>query len=131
LADHLVIGRFCTAVLILSLVGGLHATGTGQGPGDAHFGGSSEGPIAPDRETFAPIGRPIQNLQGQRLGQVEGLLVTPDGRISAVVMATGGLLGLARDRYAIPWARVHWQYDGEYLSLDVGRKEIASEFDSL
>ena len=129
MADRFAVGRFSAAIQIPSLVGGLPdatresppqisyetpATGTVQGPDDAHFGGSSEGPLTPDRETFAPIGRPIQNLQRQRLGQVEGLLVTPDGRISAVLMATGGLLGLARDRYTIPWARVLWQHHGEY-----------------
>lgn len=134
------------AVLLSSLLTGFSIAGGGSPTGkpfETHLADNgptpagtaparlSDGEPFANRETFAPIGRPIQNLQGQRLGLVEGLLVTPDGQVSAVVMATGGLLSVVRDHYAIPWTRVHWQYDGEYLSLDVGRNEIESEFSSF
>ena len=100
-------------------------------PGSMAPAGLNEGETFPNQGVFAPIGRPIQNLQGQRLGLVEGVLLTPDGQVSAVVMATGGLLRVTRDHYAIPWTRVHWQYDGEYLSLDVERQQLGSEFSSF
>lgn len=137
---------FNSAVLLSSLVAGLSVAGGGSPTGnpfetDLADSGSKPGSMAPaasdegdpltNRGVFAPIGRPIQNLQGQRLGLVEGVLLTPDGQVSAVVMATGGLLSVTSDHYAIPWTRVHWQYDGEYLSLDVGRQQIGSEFSSF
>lgn len=135
-----------SAVLLSSLVTGPSVAGGGSPtgnplethladsrskPGSMAPAGLNEGEPLPNQGVFAPIGRPIQNLQGQRLGLVEGVLLTPDGQVSAVVMATGGLLSVTRDHYAIPWTRVHWQYDGEYLSLDVGRQQIGSEFSSF
>jgi hypothetical protein len=134
------------AVFLSSLCSG-HAVAAGgpsiSSPSEFHFAANRAQPgdtpaphlrvgnAVSQAEAFAPVGRPVQNLQGQHLGEVEGVLVTPDGQVSAVVMATGSLLSLTRDHYAIPWTRVHWQYDGEYLSLDVERTQLTSEFSSF
>lgn len=82
-------------------------------------------------QSVSIVGRPVQNLQGQLLGQVDGVLVSVDGRVQAVVLATGGLLGWGQDRYEVPWARVHWQHDGDYLTLDVGSEQVKAEFSAF
>ncbi len=93
--------------------------------------GDSPTADAESTERLAIVGRPVQNLQGQLLGEVDGVLVSADGRVQSVVLAMGGLMGWGQDRYEVPWARVHWQRDGDYLTLDVGPQEVKAEFSAF
>ncbi|MCW5714208.1 MAG: PRC-barrel domain-containing protein [Bauldia sp.] len=47
------------------------------------------------------IGRPVQNLAGETLGNITDLLQTRDGTISAVIVGVGGFLGIGVKNVAI------------------------------
>jgi sporulation protein YlmC with PRC-barrel domain len=48
------------------------------------------------------IGAAVYNDQNQRIGKIEDMIVSPDGKISAAVIDVGGFLGIGRHRVAIP-----------------------------
>jgi sporulation protein YlmC with PRC-barrel domain len=48
------------------------------------------------------IGAAVYNDQNQRIGKIEDMIVSPDGKISAAVIDVGGFLGIGKHRVAIP-----------------------------
>jgi len=48
------------------------------------------------------IGATVYNDANERIGKIEDMIVTPDGKISAAVIDVGGFLGLGKHRVAIP-----------------------------
>jgi hypothetical protein len=50
------------------------------------------------------VGATVKNPQGEELGEIQELLIDPQsGRISAAVLAFGGVLGMGAKRVAIAW----------------------------
>ncbi len=48
-------------------------------------------------------GQQIQNEQGQQVGTIEEVLISPNGEIEAVVVEKGGFLGMGGEQKRIPW----------------------------
>jgi sporulation protein YlmC with PRC-barrel domain len=48
------------------------------------------------------IGREVKNDQGQKLGKIEDLIVSPDGKVTMAVLEVGGFLEIGERRVAIP-----------------------------
>jgi sporulation protein YlmC with PRC-barrel domain len=77
-------------------------------------------------------GCPVVNPQGEALGEVTAVLLDlRRGRIAAVVMASGGLLGLGQRRFAVPWPALALDGSRNALVLDAQREAFdhAPEFD--
>jgi len=52
------------------------------------------------------LGRTVVNQQGEFLGEVEDLVIDPNGRIVGVVMTRGGFFGFGAHKVAIRWSQV-------------------------
>jgi len=48
------------------------------------------------------LGASVYNDQNQRIGKIEDMIVSPDGKVSAAVIEVGGFLGIGSHRVAIP-----------------------------
>jgi sporulation protein YlmC with PRC-barrel domain len=48
------------------------------------------------------VGANVYNDKNQRIGKIEDMLVSPDGKLSVAVIDVGGFLGLGKHRVAIP-----------------------------
>jgi sporulation protein YlmC with PRC-barrel domain len=48
------------------------------------------------------IGQRVDNMQGENIGDINDLVVGPDGQIRAVVIGVGGFLGLGEREVAVP-----------------------------
>ena len=48
------------------------------------------------------IGASVYNDQDQRIGKIEDMIVSPDGKISVAVIDVGGFLGIGKHRVAVP-----------------------------
>jgi len=88
-------------------------------------GGNSDTPAS---EAKSLIGHPVVSDRGEHLGEVDTLLVTPDGQVASVVLGTGGLMGFGKDRYEIPWTQIQWRQGGQYLAVDTDKKNVPSAF---
>lgn len=73
------------------------------------------------------IGTPVKNLQEEKLGKVENVLLDiSSGRILALIVSSGGFLGMADELSAIPPTAVRYTADMESLQLDAS-KELLSK----
>jgi sporulation protein YlmC with PRC-barrel domain len=81
--------------------------------------GSAAQPMSLQR-TSELIGKELKNAQGENLGTIHDIVLTPDFRqVSYVALSSGGVLGMGSKLYAIPWSAIHVAADGTVTaSLD-------------
>ena len=48
------------------------------------------------------IGASVRNDKDERIGKIEDMIVSPDGKVSVAVIEVGGFLGVGKHRVAIP-----------------------------
>ncbi len=72
------------------------------------------------------IGADVVNSVNDKLGDVDEVLVTTDGRVNAVVVAMGGVLGLGERKVVVPWERLRFSSQGNDLVVktDVSRETL-------
>jgi sporulation protein YlmC with PRC-barrel domain len=73
------------------------------------------------------IGTPVENLQGGKLGGVANLMVNlSSGRIVAVIISTGGYVGIGVELRAVPPAALRFNAQHDTLQLDTPDEVFAS-----
>ena len=73
------------------------------------------------------MGAPVKNLQDEKLGKVENLIVDlPAGRIVAVVISSGGFLGMDNELSAVPPTALRYNSNHEILQLDASKDMLAN-----
>lgn len=55
------------------------------------------------------LGKSVYNENGQKVGEVEDLIVAPDSNVSFVIVGAGGFVGIGRHDVAVPVAQVKEQ----------------------
>ncbi|MCL4180917.1 MAG: PRC-barrel domain-containing protein [Verrucomicrobia bacterium] len=73
------------------------------------------------------IGTSVTNLQDEKLGDVENLLVDlSSGRIVALIVSTGGFLGMDDELSAVPSSALRYTTDRDSLQLDASKEMLSS-----
>ena len=73
------------------------------------------------------MGTPVNNLQAEKLGKVENFLVDlPSGRIVAVIVASGGFLGMGEELSAVPPSALRFATDRDSLQLDASKEMLSN-----
>lgn len=71
------------------------------------------------------MGRPVRNLQSEELGKVENILVDlSSGRIVAVVVSSGGFLGMGDELSAVPPTALRFAANQDSLQLDASKEML-------
>jgi hypothetical protein len=71
------------------------------------------------------MGTSVKNLQDEKLGNVENILVDlPSGRIVAVIVSSGGFLGMGDELSAVPPTALRFTTDRDTLQLDVSEGNV-------
>ncbi len=69
------------------------------------------------------MGMPVNNLQNESLGKVENLLLDlPSGRLVAVVVSSGGFIGIGDELSAVPPTALRFASDRHSLVLDASKE---------
>lgn len=72
------------------------------------------------------IGTSVKNLQDEKLGDVDNILVDlSSGRIVAVIVSTGGFLGINDELSAIPASALRYTTDRDTLQLDASKEALS------
>ena len=72
------------------------------------------------------IGMEVKNLQGEKLGKVENILIDlPSSRIVQVVISSGGFLGLGDELSAVPPKALRYDPSQKVLALDMTKEALA------
>jgi sporulation protein YlmC with PRC-barrel domain len=73
------------------------------------------------------IGTAVKNLQDEKLGKVENILVDiPSGRVIALIVSSGGFLGMGDELSAIPPTALRFTTDRDTLQLDTSKEMLSS-----
>jgi len=73
------------------------------------------------------IGTSVRNLQSEKLGKVENFIVDlSSGRIVAVIISTGGYLGMGDELSAVPPTALEYNAQRDTLQLDISKETLAS-----
>jgi len=73
------------------------------------------------------MGTPVKNLQDEKLGKVENFLVDlPSGRVVAVIVSSGGFLGMGDELSAVPPTALRFTTDRESLQLDASKEMLSN-----
>jgi hypothetical protein len=76
----------------------------------------------------------VRNEQGRDVGEIDNLLIdTHTGRISHVVVAIGGFMGVGEKKVVVPWSDLTIESDGKrsIATLPQGKLETAPRWDRL
>ena len=72
------------------------------------------------------LGANVKGEDGQKLGQIEELIIVPQTRqIRFAVLAKGGVFGIGQSFSPVPWRAINVR-SGEDYAINMSRKEIAS-----
>lgn len=71
----------------------------------------------------ALIGTEVRNTRDQKLGSVKDIILA-DGRITAIVIARGGVLGMGTDYHHADFAQVKMTGDRETVVLDLAEDQV-------
>ena len=73
------------------------------------------------------MGTPVNNLQHEKLGEVEDLMVDLSaGRIVAVVISSGGFIGIGDELSAVPPAALRFNAEQDTLQLDASKEMLSA-----
>ncbi len=73
------------------------------------------------------IGGTVKNVQDEKLGKVENLLIDlPSGRVLAVIISSGGFLGIGDELSAVPPTAFRFTAGRESLQLDVTKDSLSN-----
>lgn len=73
------------------------------------------------------VGAPVNNLQAEKIGKVNNFIVDlPAGRIVAVIVSSGGYLGMDDELSAVPPTALKLSPDRDTLQLDTSKEMLAN-----
>jgi len=73
-------------------------------------------------------GLKVRDGNGKSVGEIDQLIIDRSGRITYVVVGTGGVLGFGQKRYIVPWSAVHIAKGRDYARIDAAADQLKSEF---
>lgn len=77
------------------------------------------------------VGRDVLDQENERIGRVTNVLIGPAGRVDAVVLSTGGVLGLGSREYEVPWDRIAMSPDGQDVMVGIAKDDVETEFSAF
>jgi hyperosmotically inducible periplasmic protein len=73
------------------------------------------------------MGASVKNLQDEKLGNVENLLLDlPSGRVVAVIISSGGFLGMGDELSAVPPTALRFTTDRDALQIDTSKEMLSN-----
>lgn len=84
------------------------------------------------RRANALMDTAVYNPDGQEVGQVEDIIMTPDGTLTAIVLEAGGFLDIGDRHFRVPWKHVEFREGEDDLiaPLDKATAKDTSLFDN-
>ncbi len=87
----------------------------------------SDAPLGRTSKASSLMGKDVKNLQGESLGDVTDLIVDiGSGRLVAVIISSGGFLGIGDVLSIVPPTALKYAGSGEEVTLDVSKETLAN-----
>ncbi len=72
------------------------------------------------------IGMDVVNRQGDKIGDIEDIVLDKKGTIAYAVVSTGGFLGIGDRLHAVPWQSIQTNTGKDNFILDIDRERLRS-----
>lgn len=81
----------------------------------------------------AIIGKKVVSANGDEVGKVTDIAVSPNGNISSVVVSVGGVMGAGDNLVILPWDALEVSVANDHIKTSITKTEIAQapQFDKL
>jgi sporulation protein YlmC with PRC-barrel domain len=85
-------------------------------------------PGASDRTAPANalVGRDVRNVTNETIGEVNNIVVDPDGKVQQVIVSVGGFLGVGSKHVALAWNQVRMDATGGAIMVDMTKEQLKS-----
>jgi hypothetical protein len=70
------------------------------------------------------IGTNAVTTNNEDIGEIENLLISPDGQVEAAIIEWGGFLGIGSRTAAVPWNELRLNEAGDRVVIDMTREEM-------
>lgn len=70
------------------------------------------------------IGMDVVNSKGEKVGDVEDIVLDDKGNIAYAVVSTGGFLGMGEKMHAVPWSSMRTSTGTDNYMLDIDRERL-------
>jgi sporulation protein YlmC with PRC-barrel domain len=70
------------------------------------------------------IGTNAVTANNEDIGEIENLLISPDGQVEAAIVEWGGFLGIGSRTAAVPWNELRLNEAGDRVVIDMTREEM-------
>jgi len=84
-------------------------------------------PMANDAKSM--IGKDVYGANGNKVGELNNLLVGADGRVHAAVVEFGGFLGMGENKVAVPWDQLNINQDRITTNMTQDQVKAAPRWD--
>ena len=72
------------------------------------------------------IGTDVVNPKGEKIGDVEDIVLDAKGNVAYAVVSTGGFLGVGDKMHAVPWSAIRTTTGTDNFMLDVDKDRLRS-----
>lgn len=66
----------------------------------------------------------LKNAQDETIGEIDDLLVSSDGKVTHVIISTGGVLGVGAKKVQVPWSDVKIDGNGEKATASMTAEQV-------
>ncbi len=72
------------------------------------------------------IGTDVVNSKGEKIGDVEDIVLDAKGNVAYAVVSTGGFLGMGDKMHAVPWSAIRTTTGTDNFVLDIDKDRLRS-----
>jgi sporulation protein YlmC with PRC-barrel domain len=99
-----------------------------QAPSPSHPSASMQGTVGDTTSDAGKlIGRNVQNMQNETIGQVKSIYLGKDGRVDSVMIGVGGFLGMGEREVKLSWKDLKIANDGEKVTVNMTKDQLKAQ----
>jgi sporulation protein YlmC with PRC-barrel domain len=81
-------------------------------------------PKATSMEVDRLVGKAVRNPEGDKIGDIEAVYVTPSGQIDTVIIGVGGFLGMGERDVAVKWSDLKVTDNGDKITAAMTKDSL-------
>ncbi|MCW5737946.1 MAG: PRC-barrel domain-containing protein [Enhydrobacter sp.] len=70
------------------------------------------------------IGRNVQNMQNETIGEIESIYLGKDGKVDSVVLGVGGFLGIGEREVRVAWRDLKISDGGDKVTVNMNKDQV-------
>ena len=81
-------------------------------------------PAASSMQVDRLVGKAVRNPEGDKIGDIEAVYVTPSGQIDTVIIGVGGFLGMGERDVAVKWSDLRVTDNGDKITAAMTKDSL-------